>query len=732
MRMVHLIMCGLVVILFLAVWNVGQAQDSLGMHHVARLDYWPNANDIHMVGDLAYAMGGTSGLHIMSLADPANPMELGRYTQHVGGCTGGVYVTGNQAYLSLCDTGVVLDVSDPANLITLGVWEAPGNLGISDITLVHGDIAIARSDEAIPYILDVSDPSNVHYIGEFTEEPGPVALGMAGEYLCMMGSPGGVVLYDISDPAHPQRVAACDTASRAWGGTMSGDYAYLAANEIHIINLTNPLQPVLAALSDTLCYDVTVTGVHAITSCGGLHVWNVADPANPIFEGEVEYPYPGAGYCFQSIYSSEHLVCARNSGGCTLVASVIDISNPTTPTIVSGFGNYGILMQSVISGAVGYVADSRVGLRTIDLANPDQIYELANMYRHSHGASSLAIRGNYAYEAVGYYRLFVADISNPAQPESLWCLGWTMQNDYLRVLTVGDYLYAFDYTGAPPSYLRTYDLTNPEVPELVNSLAIPQLPEGPDFGMTASNGYLYFVQYNYFRIYSLANPAAPQLIGSCGLPVPNFYAYGFRVVVTGNYAYVANCGGGLVIVNIANPGNPTVVTSVEGYYSGVAVSENILIADNPYSGIDVMDISNPTYPSVIGYYSTHEFIGDMDIQGQYLFTTSETDFHVYQVDALTGAATPEGITPHEFTLYPCYPNPFNPNTVIRFSLPHVEHAKLTIYDVTGRQVKVLANEVLDAGEHRVTFDGSSLASGIYFARMQGRDFVGIQKMVLLK
>jgi hypothetical protein len=493
---------------------------------------------------------------------------------------------------------------------------------------------------------------------------------------------------------------------------------------LHIIDLTNPLQPALIAVCDSSAGNVTVTGPHAIITRGGIRIWNVADPFHPVFEGALGI---GGG----KISSSGNLVCAQQWGG-NMSVSVIDISNPAAPAMVSEFGNYGILKQLVISSTVGYIADYHFALRTIDLADPNHISELDNMHGRAALAWSVAVRGNYAYEAVGPWGLNIIDISNPAQLDSIWSLNLPQMGNILKVLTVGDYLYAFDFRISGPSYIQTFHLANPEVPELVNSLAIPQLFEGSAFGVTASNGYLYFVQYNYLKVYSLANPAAPQLVGSCGLPLPNLYAYAHRVVVTGNYAYVANCGGGLVVVNIANPSSPTIVTSIEGYYSEVAVSENVLIVDNPYSGIQIMDISNPTNPTIIGYYSTYEFLVDMDVRGQYLFTTSESDFHVYQVDALTGTGSPQEITPHEFALYPCYPNPFNPGTVIRFSLPYTTHAELTVYDVTGRQVKVLANGVLSEGEHNITFDGSALSSGVYFVRLEAGNQMQAEKMVVLK
>ncbi|MBU0510057.1 T9SS type A sorting domain-containing protein [bacterium] len=78
------------------------------------------------------------------------------------------------------------------------------------------------------------------------------------------------------------------------------------------------------------------------------------------------------------------------------------------------------------------------------------------------------------------------------------------------------------------------------------------------------------------------------------------------------------------------------------------------------------------------------------------------------------------------------PNPFNPYTTISFALPHPAHARLTVYDVLGREVRVLANDNFAPGEHRLRFDGSDLPSGIYFARLQSGEFVATQKLLLLK
>ena len=74
--------------------------------------------------------------------------------------------------------------------------------------------------------------------------------------------------------------------------------------------------------------------------------------------------------------------------------------------------------------------------------------------------------------------------------------------------------------------------------------------------------------------------------------------------------------------------------------------------------------------------------------------------------------------PGKFELNHNYPNPFNPTTTIPFDLPEVSRVKIQVYDLAGREVAIIANELYPAGSHQVTFDGSGLPSGMYFIRAQ--------------
>jgi hypothetical protein len=93
--------------------------------------------------------------------------------------------------------------------------------------------------------------------------------------------------------------------------------------------------------------------------------------------------------------------------------------------------------------------------------------------------------------------------------------------------------------------------------------------------------------------------------------------------------------------------------------------------------------------------------------------------------------------PSEFRLEQNYPNPFNPDTRIYYSIASPGHVRLAIYDILGRQVNVLQNQIMLGGSHYVTWNGRNLsgdlvASGIYFCSLQVAGHSEVRKMVLLK
>ena len=97
----------------------------------------------------------------------------------------------------------------------------------------------------------------------------------------------------------------------------------------------------------------------------------------------------------------------------------------------------------------------------------------------------------------------------------------------------------------------------------------------------------------------------------------------------------------------------------------------------------------------------------------------------------------EDLLPEKFDLIGCYPNPFNPNINIEFSVPYNSYINLNIYDISGKKVKSLINNNMDAGYININWDGindsgAEISSGIYFVLLEMNNQRFINKVTMLK
>ncbi|CAN5389652.1 hypothetical protein BH10BAC5_BH10BAC5_10940 [soil metagenome] len=90
------------------------------------------------------------------------------------------------------------------------------------------------------------------------------------------------------------------------------------------------------------------------------------------------------------------------------------------------------------------------------------------------------------------------------------------------------------------------------------------------------------------------------------------------------------------------------------------------------------------------------------------------------------------VVPEQFALYSNYPNPFNPSTIIKFDIAKTSDTKLRVFDMLGKEVSLLVNKTLTAGQYAVDFNAASIPSGVYFYRLETPDFVVTKRMMLVK
>lgn len=128
-------------------------------------------------------------------------------------------------------------------------------------------------------------------------------------------------------------------------------------------------------------------------------------------------------------------------------------------------------------------------------------------------------------------------------------------------------------------------------------------------------------------------------------------------------------------------------------------------------------------------------IDDITSNDTYLFV-SHADSVVSRIKlshfGITTALETLAEVPKNFLLSQNYPNPFNPSTTINFSIPEQSSVSLRVYDILGKEVAELINQVMSSGTYKIDFDATNLSSGIYFYTIKANKFFKTRKMLVLK
>jgi hypothetical protein len=175
---------------------------------------------------------------------------------------------------------------------------------------------------------------------------------------------------------------------------------------------------------------------------------------------------------------------------------------------------------------------------------------------------------------------------------------------------------------------------------------------------------------------------------------------------------------------VRNPNKHTLVLSATvANANGQKVDSLIL---SPVSG-DSLWAAFIRVPGANGSYSVEVRTQDVTA-GSYRLLPSVVSFTV----VLTNVEQIAGPLPNCYALEQNYPNPFNPATTINFQFPVRAHIFLKVYDLMGREVATLVNEVKQPGKYGARFDGSGLASGVYYYRFQAGTYVQTRKLVIVR
>lgn len=169
------------------------------------------------------------------------------------------------------------------------------------------------------------------------------------------------------------------------------------------------------------------------------------------------------------------------------------------------------------------------------------------------------------------------------------------------------------------------------------------------------------------------------------------------------------------------------------YVFSLAVSGTNVFAGTDSGGV-FLSTNNGASWTAVSAGLTNTYVSSLTVSGTDLFagTLGRGVWKRPLSEMITSEERPLSEAPTHFRLEQNYPNPFNPITTIRFAVRSSRCVELRVYDVLGREVATLVNEMKHAGSYTVNWDASRFASGVYFYRLKVGNFIETKKLILLK
>jgi hypothetical protein len=431
-----------------------------------------------------------------------------------------------------------------------------------------------------------------------------------------------------------------------------------------------------------------------MTTSEGLYKYSIVDSYNPLLLSSL----PQTGMMKSVAVMNDKLFTLSARG----ILTIYDISTPEIPTPIGATDLAGeTYLDIAVQDTLVYTLDQTSGLHVVDisdLANPSQISQL-DLDPARKFACVGVDGGKLVVGGRGYFQ--VVDVSDPSNPV---LRGSDPTNDgilwpYSKIIVDGDQAVSvrFNRTSNQSGWLKTHDISDPDNPVIVGVLNLFDAA----YGLGIKDHYAFTVEsfYSYcLDVIDIGDPQHPTLAAQLDLPQT---AQPVSLTVEGDFAYICYSSTGLLVVNISNPLSPYLC----GSYDTPGVALKVAVKDN------------------IAYIADEGFLGVYDC------TDAQSTGPV--------AKTDQSAAPSVLALDPCCPNPFNPSTILSYSLPSETDVRLEVYNIRGQRVANLVDKRQSAGIHHVVWNGcgsndEALGSGVYLIRFSADGAFLTRKVTLLK
>ena len=655
-----------------------------------------------------------------------------------------------------------------------------------------GFLAVAGNSGKL-VIINIGSQQQLTIAGEVSFEGNLIDLATEGNRVLVLATES-LQIFEVSSSLIPA-FAGLYYVPEGKALTVENDRAYVATTfdfgSIHVLDITDTSAPNLIGkiLGLTTIKDIEVRNdtLFASGTLSDLEIWDmtVANSARSI--ASINFPsstvelslsgnYVALGYEYHTL-------------------RIIDISHPESPVSRAIVNYTGARRCLSTSGSLAYVVDDR-RFRILDFtapASPQWTFDSVTPFSpHYGGTGGLAAAGGELYVACGTAGVssYTGWRTNNAVESDKWItpscasgtcgaasvcatdnLVFTMfggeNQAYLNVVDrktgqfVGEYQSPWYSSrmrvvhgdtllmSTLGSGIIVADFSIPSNPAIINTLSSSGMVLDID---TNGNSVVKKGWDSNAQIWNFSDWESPRLLSTYSgftpwcfwenPPGPGGMTYvcndvgPYSASVEGNLVAAITLTDGLTILDISDPINPSMLSRVHSNCSRVELRNSIAFVVRS-STIDIYDLSTPTNPLLTNSIDCRAAIADFIFVEEFLAVSTSAGVLVFHQDQATDVTSPDSRLPQAFTLSQNFPNPFNANTVIDYSVDRHSQILIEVFNILGQKVRTLVNSSMPPGRYRVEWDGNdqsgnTVSSGVYLYRIKSNESEQTRKMLLLK
>lgn len=655
---------------------------------------WDLSACISANGDYAL-IGGWEGIHIVSVTDLYNPVEVSFWP--ADSTVLHIEMRGMLAFAYVKAEGIkIIDLFDPENPVLMSTIACHN--GYADFDVENNYVYAIDSSRIRIY--DIIDPADPQFAGEYYREGFSLNYIDVEDGIAYTGG-GMFVIIDVSDPANPVFISQEVVMEATAHVTYYEEHVYLAnpyMSYILCFNVSDPYNPeYVSTFSTNFPGGITIGSDMMHVMSEGVVMVDVEDPTTMLEIGRY------TGSMGSEAFAREAFVYI-NTGYSGM--RILDASDPGDVTVVSTYMQGGSFRDSKLTGDHAAVIEMGSGIRMFDISNAANPVPL-NLHETFCYYEDVEIDGDLMVLGTRLDGVETVDISDPANPQTL---GFYELDLFLNdVALSGDYAYAAGYS----DYVSILDISDPAQIELAGTF-YADISTITEIVISGNIAYL-CASWNGLAALDISNPSDPELMAI-------FESMHITCAAAeDNYLYAGE-NDTLQIIDFSDPYYPVIIseTGFAGAIESIEKAGNHLIIWIEPGDIHIIDVRYPENPSEEGYYTGAGIQGVSEREGLIYAGTIDEFLVLDAGEALGVERVPDAGQPVTFSLSPIYPNPFNAQTTIPFTLDRAGKVTLNIYNMTGQNVgaQTFVPAVLPAGAHEYVWNAKGMSSGVYLVRLQ--------------